>query len=165
MTTRKSSPSKKNQGVKDAETLAVPGEDETLVMSQEEQGGKNAEKLAVPTQKDTLASEKSESHKQAIEQASAIPQGLIENPTQGTDSDLNIKDGVKASQNAVSEIQKGTPRVELKASFLESLTEKPASGRSSLVTGGIQAQWQSHWEVIKCFEETPFSHLRGCIWH
>lgn len=134
------------------------------VPSKEDQGENGLEKLAIPTQQKTLSTETPENVKQAISQASAIPQGLLENPTQGSSSDLNIKDHVEASKNAVSEIQKEMPSVELKESFMDSLKEQSTSNSSSLLTTGIQAQWQSHREIIKCFNETPFSELRGSIW-
>lgn len=174
MTVRKSSSSKKNQVTKSSEKDAVAVQEETVEAPQEDQEDNHldqdnqednhSEKLAVPTQQDTLATETAGSLKLVIEQARAIPQGLLENPTQASSSDLNIKDNVEASKDAVSAIQQEAPIIELKDSFLESLKEKNSSGRSSLAMSGIPAQWQSHREVKKCFEETPCSDLRGCIW-
>ncbi|MFG6105627.1 hypothetical protein U2F10_25490 [Leptothoe sp. EHU-05/26/07-4] len=137
----------------------------TNTPSKNNQGDNGSEKLAVPMQQDTLSTETPENVKQAIEQASAIPQGLLENPTQGSSSDLNIKDHVEASKDAVSEIQKEMPSVELKGSFIDNLKEQSTSSSSSLMATGIQAQWQSHREVKQCFDEAAFSDLRGCIWH
>ncbi|NEP57034.1 MAG: hypothetical protein F6K31_08420 [Symploca sp. SIO2G7] len=135
------------------------------VPSQNNQGDNGSEKFAIPTQKDARSTETPENIKKAIEQAKAIPQGLLENPTQGASSDMNIKDHVEASKDAVNKVKKEMPSVEQKESFIDSLKEQSRSSSSSLLTTGIQAQWQSHREIIKCFNETPFSKLRGSIWH
>lgn len=129
------------------------------------EGNNNSEKLATPVQSDTLSTKTLENAKQAIELASAIPQGLIEKPTQGSSADLNIKDGAEASKKAVTEIQKKNPTVKLKESFIDSLKEQSTRNKASLLTTGVQAQWQSHREVKKYFSEASFADLGGCIWH